>query len=160
MLTEVIGGRRETAYVTDNPFLVGPRYVDFRRTLDIARPDFSQGSYRAFNTPVQPAGAAQRDRALPAPDAVGHGRGPPPAELRRLEQPLPRRESDYSAARVMRSGMDALDELKDKQPFFLGVDAFDPHEPFDAPRVYSRTLRARRRAPRSRGSCRSSRGHS
>jgi arylsulfatase A-like enzyme len=36
----------------------------------------------------------------------------------------------------MRGGMDALDELKDRQPFFLGVDSFDPHEPFDAPPVY------------------------
>jgi arylsulfatase A-like enzyme len=49
-------------------------------------------------------------------------------------------EKNYSAARVMRGGMDALDELKDKQPFFLGVDSFDPHEPFDAPPVYVRLM--------------------
>ena len=36
----------------------------------------------------------------------------------------------------MRSGINLLDDLKKKRPFFLGVDAFDPHEPLDAPRVY------------------------
>ena len=54
ILTEVLGNAGvETAYVTDNPFLVGPRYIGFRRTLDIARPDFSQGAYRAMNTPFR-----------------------------------------------------------------------------------------------------------
>jgi len=33
--------------------------------------------------------------------------------------------------------MKVIDELTEKDgPFFLGVDSFDPHEPFDAPRAY------------------------
>ncbi len=45
-------------------------------------------------------------------------------------------ERQYPAARVMRSGMNLLDDLKKKRPFFLGVDSFDPHEPLDAPTAY------------------------
>jgi arylsulfatase A-like enzyme len=32
--------------------------------------------------------------------------------------------------------MEALRELKDKQPFFLGVDAFDPHEAWNVPTTF------------------------
>jgi arylsulfatase A-like enzyme len=43
----------------------------------------------------------------------------------------------YSAARVMRSGMRVLDEVaREGGPFFLGCDAFDPHEPFDPYKSY------------------------
>jgi arylsulfatase A-like enzyme len=126
----------ETAYVTDNPFLVGPRFVNFRRTLNMARPDYSQASYRAFNRPFKrpaPRSAIERYLFPKLSDSI---------EVQRLREYVGwnnlyrRRESDYSAARVIRSGMDVLDELKDKRPFFLGVDAFDPHESLDPPRVY------------------------
>ncbi|MBS1869955.1 MAG: sulfatase [Actinobacteria bacterium] len=137
LLTEVLGQAGvATAYVTDNPFLIGPRYIDFRRTLDIARPDFSQGAYRALNTPFRrPAPRSAIEKyLLPALSNT--------LEVDRLESHVGWAslyrvgERNYSAARVMRGGMDALEELKDKQPFFLGVDSFDPHEPFDAPPVY------------------------
>jgi arylsulfatase A-like enzyme len=141
IVTEVLGEAGvETAYVTDNPFLVGPRYVDFRRTLDIGRPDFSQGAYRAFNTPFRrpaPRSAIEKYLLPALSDTV---------EVRRLQDFVGWNsmyrvgEKNYSAARVMRGGMAALEELKDKQPFFLGVDSFDPHEPFDAPPVYVREI--------------------
>jgi arylsulfatase A-like enzyme len=137
MFTEVMSEAGvETAYVTDNPFLVGPRFVNFRRTLNMARPDYSQASYRAFNRPFKrPAPRSSIERYLfpKLSDSI---------EVQRLREYVGwnnlyrRRESDYSAARVIRSGMDCLDELKDKRPFFLGVDAFDPHESLDPPRVY------------------------
>lgn len=141
LLTEVLGQAGvETAYVTDNPFLIGPRYIDFRRTLDIAHPDFSQGAYRAINTPFRrPAPRSAIEKyLLPALSNT--------LEVARLESHVGWAslyrvgERNYSAARVMRGGMDALDELKDRQPFFLGVDSFDPHEPFDAPPVYVRLM--------------------
>lgn len=141
ILTEVLGEAGvETAYVTDNPFLVGPRYIDFRRTLDIARPDFSQGAYRASNLPFKRAAprSAIEKYLLPAlSDTI---------EVRRLQDHVGWNslyrvgERNYSAARVIRSGMAALEELKDKQPFFLGVDSFDPHEPFDAPPAYVKLI--------------------
>jgi arylsulfatase A-like enzyme len=141
MLTEVLGNAGiSTAYVTDNPFLVGPRYTDFRRTLDIARPDFSQGAYRGMNTPFRRTAprSAVEQYLLPAlSDTI---------EVRRLQDHVGWNslyrvgERNYSAARVIRNGMSALDELKDRQPFFLGVDSFDPHEPFDAPPLYVRMI--------------------
>lgn len=44
---------------------------------------------------------------------------------------------DIPAARVMASGIEALDELKRKQPFFLGVDVFDRTEASDPIPVYA-----------------------
>ena len=141
ILTEVLGEAGiETAYVTDNPFLVGPRYIDFRRTLDIARPDFSQGAYRGSNLPFKrpaPRSAIEKYLLPALSDTI---------EVRRLQDHVGWDslyrvgERNYSAARVIRSGMAALDELKDKQPFFLGVDSFDPHEPFDAPPAYVKLI--------------------
>lgn len=137
MFTEAMGEAGvETAYVTDNPFLIGPRFVNFRRTLDMARPDYSQASYRAFNRPFKrpaPRSAIERYLFPKLSDSI---------EVQRLREYVGwnnlyrRRESDYAAARVVRSGMDVLDDLKDKRPFFLGVDVFDPHEALDPPRVY------------------------
>ena len=46
-------GRGRDRLLTDNPFLVGPRYTNFRRTLDFVKADFSQGAYRALNTPFK-----------------------------------------------------------------------------------------------------------
>lgn len=141
MLTEVLGNAGvSTAYVTDNPFLVGPRYTEFRRTLDIARPDYSQGAYRFANLPFRrsaPRSTIEKYLLPALSDTV---------EVRRLQDHVGWNsmyrvgEKNYSAARVIRSGMAALDELKDRQPFFLGVDSFDPHEPFDAPPLYVRLI--------------------
>ena len=67
-------------------------------------------------------------------------------------------DRQYPAARVMRAGINLIDDLKKKRPFYLGVDSFDPHEPFDAPQVVPARGRAARRASRRRrGSRRSSR---
>jgi len=43
-------------------------------------------------------------------------------------------EDDYSAAKVFASACRFLDDARDMQPFFLWVDAFDPHEPWDPPK--------------------------
>jgi arylsulfatase A-like enzyme len=37
---------------------------------------------------------------------------------------------------VLEEGMGLIDELKQKQPFFLGLDAFDPVDAFEMPRQY------------------------
>lgn len=141
LLTDVLGRAGvATAYVTDNPFLIGPNYTNFRRTLDIARPDYSQGAYRAFNTPFRrpaPRSAIEKYLMPALSDTV---------EVRRLQDYVGWNslyrigERNYSAARVLRGGIDALDDLKDRQPFFLGIDSFDPHEPFDAPPIYVRQI--------------------
>lgn len=138
ILTDVLGRAGvNTAYSTDNPFIIGPAFVEFRRSLDIANPDYSQGAYRAFNTPFERLAEREEIEKYLLPllsDTV---------EVERLRshvgwnQIFRRGERNYSAARVMRRGMKALDELSERGgPFFLGVDSFDPHEPFDAPRAF------------------------
>ena len=125
-----------TGYVTDNPFLVGPQFSAFRRSLDMARPDFSQGAYRFFNKPfkrVASRGAVDRYLLPALSDTAEVGRLQGHVGWNNLYR---RSERDYSAARVLRGGMRLLEDLKDKEPFFLGVDAFDPHEPVDPPPVY------------------------
>jgi arylsulfatase A-like enzyme len=137
LITEVMGEAGvETAYCTDNPFLIGPRFANFRRTVDWIKPSFSQGAYRFLNKPfTRPAPRSSIERyLLPAlSDSVEVGR------LRSMvgwNSIYRDNDRQYPAARVIRSGINLVDDLKKRRPFFLGVDSFDPHEPFDAPRVY------------------------
>jgi arylsulfatase A-like enzyme len=126
----------ETAYVTDNPFLIGPRFERFRNTLDISKSIYEQGEYRSWNVGIDHDRVASREQidgyllpALQGTEAekrirenVGFNRGRPGDQL--------------SGARVLKAGMQALRELKGKQPFFLGVDAFDPHEAWNVPMTF------------------------
>ncbi|MFQ6074643.1 MAG: sulfatase [Candidatus Bathyarchaeia archaeon] len=45
-------------------------------------------------------------------------------------------EEDYFAPRVFRSAMKWLEDNRDQERFFLCVDSFDPHEPWDPPSYY------------------------
>jgi len=45
-------------------------------------------------------------------------------------------EEDYSCARTLRGAANWLDKNYKRQPFFLYVDTFDPHEPWDPPHSY------------------------
>ena len=137
IVTETLGDAGiETAYCTDNPFLIGPRFGNFRRTLDWARPSYSQGAYRFLNKPFKrpaPRSAIERYLLPELSDTVEVGR------LRAMtgwNSVYRDGDDDYPTARVIRSGINLLDDLEEKRPFFLGVDAFDPHEPLDPPRVY------------------------
>lgn len=49
-----------------------------------------------------------------------------------------RSEEDWTSARVFREAMAWLTENADDRPFFLWIDCFDPHEPWDPPRQYAR----------------------
>ena len=48
-----------------------------------------------------------------------------------------RSEEDYFAASTMRAAVKWLETCRDRAPFFLYVDTFDPHEPFDPPKQYA-----------------------
>jgi arylsulfatase A-like enzyme len=139
LVTEFMGlAGVETAYVTDNPFLIGPRFERFRKTVDISKPIYLQGEYRNYNRGVDRSKVASEEQianyllpALAGTEAdkrlrenVGFNRG--------------RREKELSGARVLQEAMKALRQLKDRQPFFLGVDAFDPHEAWNVPVTYVR----------------------
>jgi arylsulfatase A-like enzyme len=45
-------------------------------------------------------------------------------------------EDDYLCARVFTRASEWLEENRDNTPFFLWVDSFDPHEPWDPPKEY------------------------
>ncbi|MEF2073297.1 sulfatase [Consotaella aegiceratis] len=45
-------------------------------------------------------------------------------------------EEDHFTARVFRAAARVLENYPRDKPFFLTVDSFDPHEPWDAPRYY------------------------
>ena len=127
----------ETAYVTDNPFLVGPRFARFRGTLDTVKPIYDQAEYRVWNIGVDRDKRASRAQIenylLPALEGteaearikenVGFNRG--------------RSGDQLSGARTVKVGMEVLEQMKDKQPFFLGLDAFDPHEAWNVPTAFT-----------------------
>ena len=48
-----------------------------------------------------------------------------------------RGEEDYQCARVFRRAAEWLEQARRNRPFFLWVDSFDPHEPWDPPRAYA-----------------------
>ncbi len=48
------------------------------------------------------------------------------------------RESDWSTAKVFSKASDWVLQASESQPFFLWVDSFAPHEPWDPPRPYLR----------------------
>jgi arylsulfatase A-like enzyme len=126
----------ETAYVTDNPFLIGPRFKRFRRTLDISTPIYEQGEYLGWNKGIDKDRVASKQQIenylLPALQGTE-------AE-KRIQENIGfnegRKGDELSGARVLKAGMEALRQLKDKQPFFLGVDAFDPHEAWNVPTTF------------------------
>jgi arylsulfatase A-like enzyme len=45
-------------------------------------------------------------------------------------------EEDHFAPRLFTKGMEYLDTADEGQPFFLVLDSFDPHEPWDPPEEY------------------------
>ncbi|AHY47614.1 Arylsulfatase A-related enzyme [Rubrobacter radiotolerans] len=48
-----------------------------------------------------------------------------------------RGEEDYFAPLVFRRSMEYLEVARESQPFFLVIDSFDPHEPWDPPKKYT-----------------------
>jgi len=46
-------------------------------------------------------------------------------------------EEDYLCAQVFRRSAQWLEDNIDNQPFFLWIDSFDPHEPWDPPKAYA-----------------------
>ena len=100
------------------------------------KPLYGQAEYRVWNIGVnqnRKASDAQIENyLLPAlkgteaeeriKENVGYNRG--------------KKGDQLSGARTLKAGMEVLRQLKDKQPFFLGVDAFDPHEAWNVPEAF------------------------
>jgi arylsulfatase A-like enzyme len=108
LVTEVMrAGGINTTYVTDNPFLNGSRFEDFRR----------------------PEGARE-----PA-DPVLPGDSPSAAEIER--DMIDALDRDQAAAeRTIDTGIGLLTGLREQGPFFLGLDGLDPQDTVEVPAAY------------------------
>jgi len=124
-----------SAYVTDNPFLVGPRYARVRARTDhfvgfVGQTAQYAASHRA------PVPAAQVQQFLP-PSLRGGSGAEAALALYLAYAPRGMAEDDYFTARVFKAAIDLIDTLREHQPFVLVVDGFDPHEPWDPPRAWA-----------------------
>jgi len=63
---------------------------------------------------------------------------PPPVLVQYLLNTMDRKsEEDYFCAKVFMKASEWLEHSLENQPFFLWVDSFDPHEPWDPPTEYA-----------------------
>lgn len=123
-----------TGYVTDNPFL------GFTAPYEPLRSSFDLFTRRGGQI-------GGRDVPVPA-DTLNHWLHPAVREADMTERI--RRyiaNADYSederrsfAAKVFRSGVEALEMANANQPFALIVDTYEPHEPWTPPRSYTDPL--------------------
>jgi arylsulfatase A-like enzyme len=119
-----------TGYVTDNPHLLLGVHKRFRRTFD--RVQLVDGQVPLRRKPKRRVGRAEVARHLPP--ALRGSRAEPRMAAYLAANPRDRREEDFLAARVFRNGMSWIEWASARQPFALVIDAFDAHEPWDAPR--------------------------
>jgi len=124
-----------TAYVTDNPFIVGPRYKRVQRRTDHFVGFVGQtAQYSAHHR--DPVPTAQVQRFLP-PSLRGGSGAESALALYLAYAPRGMAEDEYFTARVFRAAIDLIDTLREHQPFVLVVDGFDPHEPWDPPPAWA-----------------------
>ena len=121
-----------TGYVTDNPFLgFAPPYRRLRSRVD---------RFTARGGQLGGSGRGVPDRELyhwlhPALQADAKIRTRVRKFLASADEYW-RDESRSFAARVYRSGVEALNVAAGQRPFALVVDTFEPHEPWTPPRKY------------------------
>jgi arylsulfatase A-like enzyme len=119
-----------TNIVTDNLHLYRASY-DFQRGFDTF--DYIRGQERDQYRPMMSVSDAQVDKATVAGND---------ADMReKMRQYLAntryrKTEENWFAPQVFTSAGDYLEHVREAQPFFLLVDSFDPHEPWDPPRKY------------------------
>lgn len=120
-----------TMFVSDTPHQFRPFY-NFHRGFDVF--EFIRGQERDLYRPTSLATEEDLDKVL----IGGAGRG----RMREIMTQYiantkgRRGEEDYFTPRVFTKAMDLLEAANDQQPFFLAVDAYDPHEPWDPPEEY------------------------
>jgi arylsulfatase A-like enzyme len=131
VLAEILSAEGiNTNIVTDNLHLYRASY-DFQRGFDTF--DYIRGQERDQYRPMMSVSDTQVDKATVAGNE---------ADMReKMRQYLAntryrKTEEDWFAPQVFTGAGDYLEYIKEAQPFFLLVDSFDPHEPWDPPRKY------------------------
>ncbi len=131
VLAEVLSAEGvNTNIVTDTLHMYRASY-DFQRGFDTF--DYIRGQERDQYRPVISVSDARVD------EVTVSGNIPDMREKMRqyLANTRSRKgEENWFAPQVFASAGDYLEHIKEAQPFFLLVDCFDPHEPWDPPREY------------------------
>src|SRR5215212_58616 len=122
-----------TALAVDTPWVLVPSQKPFQQALHRYAPIAGQ-----TGTVTQPASMisdAELGRHVP-PKILGSSSGQKMRQY--LANQVGRRsEQDYLPAKVFTAGMGLLEECnRQKKPFALMLDCFDPHEPWDPPEKY------------------------
>ncbi|WP_047865996.1 sulfatase [Rubrobacter aplysinae] len=121
----------ETALITDTFHQFKPSY-NFQQGFDVFEQVRGQ-AVDAYKVPLVPERRVE-NHAVP-----GNAAGTRDSIRQYLANiPEDRDEDGYFAPRVFSRAMDYLETAKDSdRPFYLMIDNFDPHEPWDTPARYS-----------------------
>lgn len=120
-----------TALVTDTLHIFRPTY-NFHRGFGVF--DFTRGQERDLYRPLSCAPQEELDRVLiPVTDS---GRMKDIMKQYLANTSDRRGEEDWFSPRVFSRAMELLEASTDQQPFFLCVDSYDAHEPWDPPQEY------------------------
>jgi arylsulfatase A-like enzyme len=115
-----------TALVVDTPHPFTPTY-NYQRNFDFVRINHGQEGEPYRTDPI----------AVKMPCDPGKLRNGTKVVTQYLRNVADRKvEEDYFCARTLHGAADWLEKNHRRQPFFLYVDTFDPHEPWDPPKHY------------------------
>ncbi len=118
-------------FVTDTLHQFRPFY-DMHRGFRVFH--FIRGQERDLFRPQTPASHKKIDEILIGGPSAAHAEK---IMLQYMANTMGReREEDWFAPQVFLKGMEFLEAASGDQPFFLVVDSYDPHEPWDPPEKY------------------------
>ena len=131
-LAEILGEEGYlNLFVTDTLHQFRPFY-DFHRGFDVFH--FIRGQERDFYRPRTSASQEKIDGVLIGGPSASHAED---IMFQYLANTMGRRaEEDWFTPQVFMKGMEFLEAAREDQPFFLVVDNYDPHEPWDPPGEY------------------------
>jgi arylsulfatase A-like enzyme len=118
-------------FVTDTLHQFRP-YYDMHRGFGVFH--FIRGQERDFYRPRTSASQKKIDQILIGGPSAAHAED---IMLQYLANTMGRKvEEDWFTPQVFMKGMEFLEAAKEDLPFFLVVDNYDPHEPWDPPESY------------------------
>ncbi len=131
-LAEILGDEGYlNLFVTDTLHQFRPFY-DFHRGFDVFH--FIRGQERDFYRPRTSASGKKIEDVLIGGPSASHAEA---IMLQYLANTMGRTaEEDWFTPQVFMKGMEFLEAAREDQPFFLVVDNYDPHEPWDPPQKY------------------------
>jgi arylsulfatase A-like enzyme len=131
-LAEILEGEGyNNLFATDTLHQFRPFY-DMHRGFGVFH--FIRGQERDFYRPRTRASSKKIDGVLIGGPSADHAED---IMLQYLANTMGReREEDWFTPQVFLKGMEFLEAAKEDQPFFLVVDNYDPHEPWDPPEKY------------------------